>query len=86
MKFDEQVYPSRWALGVRSGYDGQVVAVGGFGLLRYSRSADCGFGATAVRREAHLCQQLPVAGVDGAGLGLLLTTRQIGKMISSLCR
>lgn len=61
-------------------HDGQTVAVGGFGLcgipeqlivaLRDSGAKDL----TAVSNNA---------GVDGWGLGLLLQTRQIRKMISS---
>ena len=60
--------------------DGQTVAVGGFGL--------CGIPeALIVRCAIAGVQELTCvsnnAGVDGFGLGLLLTTRQIRKMISS---
>ena len=60
--------------------DGQVLAVGGFGL--------CGIPETLIEalRDSG-AKGLTVisnnAGVDGFGLGLLLATRQIRKMISS---
>lgn len=75
-----KVYPSASAAleGVVS--DGQLIAVGGFGLcgipealidaLRDSRAKDL----TVISNNA---------GVDGFGLGKLLETRQISKMISS---
>jgi 3-oxoacid CoA-transferase subunit A len=60
--------------------DGQTIAVGGFGL--------CGIPEALIKalRDSGV-QNLTVisnnAGVDGFGLGQLLTTRQIKKMISS---
>jgi 3-oxoacid CoA-transferase subunit A len=60
--------------------DGQTVAVGGFGLcgtpeLLIEALRDTGVtGLTAVSNNA---------GIDGVGLGLLLQTRQIRKMVSS---
>jgi len=60
--------------------DGQVIAVGGFGLcgipeLLIEALRDSGVtGLTAVSNNA---------GIDGVGLGLLLATRQIRKMVSS---
>ena len=60
--------------------DGQVLAVGGFGLCGIPEALiaalrDSGAkGLTAISNNA---------GVDGFGLGLLLETRQIKKMISS---
>ncbi|MFC3813468.1 CoA transferase subunit A [Lysobacter sp. GCM10012299] len=60
--------------------DGQTLAVGGFGLCGIPEALiealrDSGVkGLTAISNNA---------GVDGFGLGLLLTTRQIKKMISS---
>ncbi|WP_448097955.1 CoA transferase subunit A [Luteibacter yeojuensis] len=60
--------------------DGQTVAVGGFGLcgipeLLIEALRDSGVtGLTAVSNNA---------GIDGVGLGLLLQTRQIRKMVSS---
>jgi 3-oxoacid CoA-transferase subunit A len=60
--------------------DGQTIAVGGFGLcgipeLLIEALRDSGVkGLTAVSNNA---------GIDGVGLGLLLQTRQIRKMVSS---
>jgi 3-oxoacid CoA-transferase subunit A len=60
--------------------DGQIIAVGGFGLcgipeLLIEALRDSGVtGLTAVSNNA---------GIDGVGLGLLLATRQIRKMVSS---
>ncbi|MBZ9752500.1 3-oxoacid CoA-transferase subunit A [Deinococcus sp. HMF7620] len=75
-----KVYPDARAALADLVTDGQTVAVGGFGLcgipeqlilaLRDSGARDL----TAVSNNA---------GVDGWGLGLLLETRQIRKMISS---
>ncbi len=60
--------------------DGQMIAVGGFGLCGIPEAL-----ITALRDSG--VQQLTAisnnAGVDGFGLGLLLATRQIKKMISS---
>ncbi|GGK93039.1 CoA transferase subunit A [Deinococcus radiotolerans] len=75
-----KVYPDAHAALADIVADGQTIAVGGFGLcgipeqlilaLRDSGARDL----TAVSNNA---------GVDGWGLGLLLQTRQIRKMISS---
>ncbi|HEV7817131.1 MAG TPA: CoA transferase subunit A [Janthinobacterium sp.] len=60
--------------------DGQLIAVGGFGLCGIPEALiaavrDSGVtGLTAISNNA---------GIDGAGLGLLLETRQIKKMIAS---
>jgi 3-oxoacid CoA-transferase subunit A len=60
--------------------DGQLLAVGGFGLCGIPEAL-----IDALRASGH--KQLTVisnnAGVDGFGLGKLLETRQIKKMISS---
>ena len=61
-------------------HDGMVIMAGGFGL--------CGIPETLIRaiREAGVKNLTVVsnnAGIDGAGLGLLLETRQIRKMVSS---
>jgi 3-oxoacid CoA-transferase subunit A len=60
--------------------DGMLVAAGGFGL--------CGMPETLIRalRDSGVKNLTCVsnnAGIDGAGLGLLLETRQIKKMIAS---
>src|SRR3954470_13241660 len=60
--------------------DGQTIAVGGFGL--------CGIPETLIEalRDSGVKNLTAIsnnAGVDGFGLGQLLTTRQIKKMIAS---
>lgn len=75
-----KVYPSAAAALADVVKDGQIIAVGGFGLCGIPEALivalrDSGVGnLTCVSNNA---------GVDGFGLGLLLTTRQISKMISS---
>jgi 3-oxoacid CoA-transferase subunit A len=76
----KKVFPSADAALAGIVQDGQMLAVGGFGL--------CGIPElliTALRDSG--ARDLTVisnnAGVDGLGLGQLLTTRQIKKMISS---
>ena len=76
----KKVYPSATAALHGIVKDGQLLAVGGFGL--------CGIpeALIAALRDSGV-QDLTVisnnAGVDGFGLGMLLETRQIKKMISS---
>jgi 3-oxoacid CoA-transferase subunit A len=60
--------------------DGQIIAVGGFGL--------CGIPELLIEalRDSGVKDLTAVsnnAGIDGVGLGLLLATRQIRKMVSS---
>lgn len=75
-----KIFPSAAAALADVVQDGQTIAVGGFGLCGIPEALigalrDCGVkGLTCVSNNA---------GVDGFGLGLLLTTRQIRKMISS---
>lgn len=76
----KKVYPNAAAALEGVVRDGQMIAVGGFGL--------CGIpeALIAALRDSRV-QNLTVisnnAGVDGFGLGLLLESRQIKKMISS---
>ena len=76
----EKIYPDAASALVGVVKDGQTIAVGGFGL--------CGIPEALIKalRDSAV-QQLTVisnnAGVDGFGLGQLLTTRQITKMIAS---
>lgn len=75
-----KIYPSAQAALADVLQDGQIIAVGGFGL--------CGIpeALIAALRDSGKKQLTCVsnnAGVDGFGLGLLLATRQIHKMISS---
>ena len=60
--------------------DGQLLAVGGFGLCGIPEALIAALRDSHVR---HLTVIANNAGVDGFGLGLLLETRQISKMISS---
>ncbi len=76
----KKVYPDARAALAGLLKDGMMIMAGGFGL--------CGIPETLIRaiREAgvkHLTFVSNNAGVDGAGLGLLLESRQIKKMISS---
>jgi 3-oxoacid CoA-transferase subunit A len=60
--------------------DGQTVAVGGFGLCGIPEALIAALRDSGVRGLTAVSNN---AGVDGFGLGLLLATRQISKMISS---
>ena len=60
--------------------DGQVLAVGGFGLCGIPEALIAALRDTGARNLTAISNN---AGVDGFGLGLLLETRQIRKMISS---
>jgi 3-oxoacid CoA-transferase subunit A len=75
-----KVFPNATAALQGAVADGQLLAVGGFGLCGIPEAL-----IDALRDSGH--KQLTVisnnAGVDGFGLGKLLETRQIKKMISS---
>jgi 3-oxoacid CoA-transferase subunit A len=75
-----KIYPSAAAALADVAADGQTVAVGGFGLCGIPEAL-----ITALRDSGakNLTCVSNNAGVDGFGLGLLLATRQIRKMISS---
>jgi 3-oxoacid CoA-transferase subunit A len=60
--------------------DGQLLAVGGFGLCGIPEALIEALKATGVKNLTVISNN---AGVDGFGLGKLLETRQIRKMISS---
>jgi 3-oxoacid CoA-transferase subunit A len=60
--------------------DGQTFAVGGFGLCGIPEALIEALRDTGVRGLTCISNN---AGVDGFGLGLLLATRQVSKMISS---
>lgn len=60
--------------------DGQTLAVGGFGLCGIPEALIAALRDSGVRGLTAISNN---AGVDGFGLGLLLETRQIRKMISS---
>ncbi len=76
----KKVYPDAQAALAGLLKDGMLIMAGGFGL--------CGIPETLIKaiREAGVANLTIVsnnAGVDGAGLGLLLETKQVKKMISS---
>ncbi|WP_140726975.1 MULTISPECIES: CoA transferase subunit A [Gammaproteobacteria] len=60
--------------------DGQTLAVGGFGLCGIPEALIAALRDSGVKNLTVISNN---AGVDGFGLGLLLATRQIRKMISS---
>jgi len=60
--------------------DGQMIAVGGFGLVGVPEMLIIALRDSGVQKLTCVSNN---AGVDGGGLGLLLQTRQIRKMISS---
>jgi 3-oxoacid CoA-transferase subunit A len=60
--------------------DGQTLAVGGFGLCGIPEALITALRDSAVKNLTVISNN---AGIDGFGLGLLLTTRQISKMIAS---
>jgi 3-oxoacid CoA-transferase subunit A len=75
-----KVYPDAAAALAGIVKDGQTIAVGGFGL--------CGIPEALIKalRDSGVTNLTAIsnnAGIDDAGLGLLLQTRQIKKMISS---
>ncbi|MBK1890546.1 CoA transferase subunit A [Undibacterium sp. 14-3-2] len=60
--------------------DGQTIAVGGFGLCGIPEALITALRDSGVKELTAISNN---AGVDGFGLGQLLTTRQIKKMVSS---
>jgi 3-oxoacid CoA-transferase subunit A len=60
--------------------DGQTIAVGGFGLCGIPEALIAALRDTGVKNLTAISNN---AGVDGFGLGILLGTRQIKRMISS---
>ena len=75
-----KVYPSASAALEGIVKDGQTFAVGGFGLCGIPEALIAALRDSAVKGITCISNN---AGVDGFGLGLLLETRQIKKMISS---
>jgi 3-oxoacid CoA-transferase subunit A len=75
-----KVYPSARAALEGVVRDGQMLAVGGFGLCGIPETLIEALKDTGVRDLTVISNN---AGVDGLGLGKLLLTRQIKKMISS---
>ena len=75
-----KVYPSAAAALDGIVRDGQLIAVGGFGLCGIPEALIDALQASGVKDLTVISNN---AGVDGFGLGKLLETRQIRKMISS---
>ena len=75
-----KIYPSADAALAGVVADGQILAVGGFGLCGIPEDLIRALRDTGVKGLTCVSNN---AGVDGFGLGLLLETRQIKKMISS---
>jgi 3-oxoacid CoA-transferase subunit A len=75
-----KVYPSAAAALDGLVRDGQLIAVGGFGLCGIPEALIDALVASGVQNLTAISNN---AGVDGFGLGKLLNTRQIKKMISS---
>ncbi len=76
----KKVYPSAAAALEGLVRDGQLLAVGGFGLCGIPEALIAALCATGVKDLTVISNN---AGVDGFGLGKLLETRQIKRMISS---
>lgn len=75
-----KIYPCASAALADIVRDGQTLAVGGFGLCGIPEALIAALRDTGVQQLTCISNN---AGVDGFGLGLLLESRQIKKMISS---
>ena len=75
-----KLYPSAAAALSDVVSDGQMIAVGGFGLCGIPEALIAALRDSGVRNLTCISNN---AGVDGFGLGLLLATRQVRKMIAS---
>ncbi len=75
-----KVYPDAAAALAGIVKDGQTIAVGGFGLCGIPEALIAALRDTGAKQLTAISNN---AGVDGFGLGQLLETRQIKKMISS---
>jgi 3-oxoacid CoA-transferase subunit A len=75
-----KTYPSAATALAGVAHDGQLIAVGGFGLCGIPEALIDALRDTGVKNLTAISNN---AGVDGFGLGKLLETRQIKKMISS---
>ena len=76
----KKIFPSAAAALAGVVKDGQLMAVGGFGLCGIPEALIGALRDSGVKNLSVISNN---AGVDGFGLGLLLETRQIKKMISS---
>ena len=78
--FMNKLYPNAKAALEDIARDGQMIAVGGFGLCGIPEALIAAIRDLGVRELTAISNN---AGVDGFGLGQLLATRQIRKMIAS---
>jgi len=76
----KKVYPDATAALAGLLKDGMLIMAGGFGLCGIPETLICAIRDSGVKNLTIVSNN---AGVDGAGLGLLLETRQVKKMISS---
>jgi 3-oxoacid CoA-transferase subunit A len=76
----KKVYPDAAAALAGVVKDGQMIAVGGFGLCGIPEALIAALRDTGVKNLTAISNN---AGVDGFGLGQLLSTRQIKRMIAS---
>jgi 3-oxoacid CoA-transferase subunit A len=76
----KKVYPDAHAALADLLKDGMLIMAGGFGLCGIPETLIQAIRASGVKNLTFVSNN---AGIDGAGLGLLLETRQIRKMISS---
>ena len=76
----DKVYPSAKAALAGVIKDGQTLAVGGFGLCGIPEALIEAVKASGAKNLTAISNN---AGVDGFGLGVLLNTRQVKKMIAS---
>ena len=76
----KKVYPDAASALAGVVKDGQTIAVGGFGLCGIPEALIAALRDSGVKNLTAISNN---AGVDGFGLGQLLATRQIKKMISS---
>ena len=76
----KKVFPSAAAALQGVVKDGQLMAVGGFGLCGIPEALIAALRDSSVKNLTVISNN---AGVDGFGLGLLLETRQIKRLISS---
>jgi 3-oxoacid CoA-transferase subunit A len=76
----KKVYPEARAALAELVKDGMTIMAGGFGLCGIPETLILAIRDSGARNLTFISNN---AGIDGAGLGLLLETRQIAKMISS---
>jgi 3-oxoacid CoA-transferase subunit A len=75
-----KIYPDAAAALAGAVFDGMSILSGGFGLCGIPEKLIAALRDTGVKRLTCISNN---AGVDGFGLGLLLETRQIARMVSS---